>query len=95
MKQPLLLNVKGVANRNDQRQVTNHWIVVTGFAPDTDSNGEKKMGPAEASGNIKVKREGGLGSEGGDEGVNSASTIHISHPLTLYSRPSTLSLHPL
>jgi hypothetical protein len=24
-KQPLLLNVKGVANRNDLQQVTNHW----------------------------------------------------------------------
>ena len=53
VKQPLLLNVKGVANRNDQRQVTNHWIVVTGFAREDDGNGGQKMGPAEASGAIK------------------------------------------
>jgi hypothetical protein len=48
-KQPLLLNVKGVANRNDLQQVTNHWIVVTGFAK--GKNGE--IGPAEQAGNIK------------------------------------------
>jgi hypothetical protein len=49
-KQPLLLNVKGVANRNDSQQVTNHWIVVTGFAK--GKNGE--AGPAELAGTIKA-----------------------------------------
>lgn len=49
-KQPLLLNVKGVANRNDLQQVTNHWIVVTGFAK--GKTGEP--GPAENAGTIKA-----------------------------------------
>jgi hypothetical protein len=48
-KAPLLLNVKGVANRNDLQQVTNHWIVVTGFAKSKAGN----SGPAETSGKIK------------------------------------------
>jgi hypothetical protein len=42
--------VKGVANRNDSQQVTNHWIVVTGFAK--GKNGE--AGPAELAGTIKA-----------------------------------------
>jgi hypothetical protein len=49
-KQPLLLNVKGVANRNELQQVTNHWIVVTGFAK--SKTGEK--GPAEVGGVVKA-----------------------------------------
>lgn len=48
-KAPLLLNVKGVANRNDLQQVTNHWIVVTGFAKSKSG----ASGPAETSGKIK------------------------------------------
>ena len=46
VKQALLLNVKGVANRNELQQVTNHWIVVTGFAK--SKSGEP--GPAQAKG---------------------------------------------
>jgi len=46
---PLMLNAKGVANRNELQQVTNHWMVVTGFT--TSKTGEK--GPAEVGGKIK------------------------------------------
>ena len=41
--------MKGVANRNEAQQVTNHWIVVTGFAKNDDGS----PGPAEICGNIK------------------------------------------
>mmetsp|Transcript_28858 Transcript_28858/g.84244 ORF Transcript_28858/g.84244 Transcript_28858/m.84244 type:complete len:855 (-) Transcript_28858:321-2885(-) len=48
VKEPLLLNVKGVANRNEEHQITNHWIVVTGFAKNEFGN----PGPAERGGLI-------------------------------------------
>ena len=52
VKQPLLLNVKGVANRNALKQVTNHWLVVTGFHRNQDN--PLVQGPAEAKGTINA-----------------------------------------